>query len=128
MKNLMIEITESTPEVQFDGFSGILKMRGESFPEDTSAFYAPIFEWLRSYLAEDNGQPITVNMEIVYFNSSSSKALMNFFDLLDDAVSNGRKIVVNWIYEVGNEASQEYGEEFKEDINSLEFNLIEKNV
>jgi hypothetical protein len=67
-------------------------------------------------------------MEIIYFNSSSSKALMNFFDLLDEAVAAGRKIAVNWIYDAGNESALEYGEEFKEDLESLEFNLVEKNV
>ena len=128
MDNLIIEKTEATPEIRFDYATGILELRGESYPENTAEFYAPVFEWLRKFLSSGNGLTVTVNMEIIYFNSSSSKALMNFFDLLDEAVAAGRKIAVNWIYAAGNESALEYGEEFKEDLNSLEFNLVEKDV
>jgi len=128
MENLVIAKTEATPEIRFDYASGILELRGESYPENTADFYAPVFAWLRNFLASGNGLAATVNMEIIYFNSSSSKALMNIFDLLDEAVASGRKIVVNWIYDAGNESALEYGEEFKEDLESLEFNLVEKNV
>jgi hypothetical protein len=127
MENLVIEKTESTPEIHFDMASGVLRLKGESFPENTAEFYAPVFEWLQAFLADSDVAVTTVNMEIVYFNSSSSKALMNLFDLLDDAAAEGKKIIVNWIYAEGDENSLEYGEEFKEDIESLEFNLVEKN-
>lgn len=128
MKNLIIEKTSATPEIRFDYASGTLELRGESYPENTAEFYAPVFEWLRNFLDSNNEIAMTVNLEIIYFNSSSSKALMNFFDLLEDAAEAGRKIVVNWIYAAGNEGAQEYGEEFKEDLDTLEFNLVEKNV
>jgi hypothetical protein len=128
MENLIIEQTESTPKICFEYASGILSLQGESYPENTAEFYAPVFEWLRKFLDSSDELAVTVNMEIIYFNSSSSKALMNVFDLLEDAAAEGRKIAVNWIYAAGNESALEYGEEFKEDLNSLEFNLVEKNV
>lgn len=128
MENLIIEQTESTPKICFEYSSGILALQGESYPENTAEFYAPVFEWLRKFLDGSDEFAVTVNMEIIYFNSSSSKALMNVFDLLEDAAAEGRKIAVNWIYAAGNESALEYGEEFKEDLNSLEFNLVEKNV
>lgn len=125
MNHLIIEKTEATPGICFDPASGLLELRGESYPENTAEFYAPVFEWLRKYLPAS--LDTTVNMEIIYFNSSSSKALMNFFDLLDDSAATGKKIAVNWFYDAGNESALEYGEEFKEDLNRLEFNLVEKN-
>jgi hypothetical protein len=128
MENLIIEKTEATPEIRFDYASGILELRGESYPENTAEFYAPVFEWLRKFLDSGNELAVTVNMEIIYFNSSSSKALMNLFDLLNEAATVGRKIAVNWIYAAGNESALEYGEEFKEDLNFIEFNLVEKSV
>jgi hypothetical protein len=127
MGNLIIEKTDSTPRISLDLSSGILEFAGESFPENTAEFYAPVFKWIRAYLDSSNVAVTTVNMRIVYFNSSSSKALMNLFDLLDDAAAAGKKIIVNWIYAGGDENSLEYGEEFKEDIESLEFNLVENN-
>ncbi len=126
MENLIIAKTTATPEVRFDYASGILELRGESYPENPAAFYAPLFEWLQNFLNNNKEQAITVNLEIIYFNSSSSKALMNFFDQLEEASKAGRQIAVNWIYAAGNGCALEYGEEFKEDLNALEFNLIEK--
>ncbi|MDD2775580.1 MAG: DUF1987 domain-containing protein [Gallionella sp.] len=128
MENLIIEKTTATPEIRFDYATGILELLGESYPEDTVVFYAPVFEWLKNFLNNNKERAITVNLEIIYFNSSSSKALMNFFDLLEAAANAGRKVVVNWIYAKGNEGALEYGEEFKEDLDALEFILVEKNV
>lgn len=127
MESLVIVRTETTPEIGFDASTGILELRGESYPENTAEFYAPVFEWLKAYLSADNSHPVTVNIEILYFNSSSSKALMNLFDLLNAAVEDGKNITVNWIYDADNESALEYGEEFKEDLESLPFNLVEKN-
>lgn len=127
MENLNISKTESTPEIRLDYANGLIELKGESYPENTAEFYAPVFEWLRNYFDNSNVRLTTVNMEIIYFNSSSSKALMNFFDLLENASEAGKKIIVNWIYDADNENSLEYGEEFKEDIESFEFNLIQNN-
>jgi hypothetical protein len=128
MENLIIAKTETTPEIRFHYSSGVLELRGESYPENTAEFYAPVFAWVSKFLAGGNDKPAIVNMEIIYFNSSSSKALMNFFDMLDEAVAGGMKIAVNWIYDADNESALEYGEEFKEDIVSLEFNLVANNA
>jgi hypothetical protein len=81
---------------------------------------------LRSFLASDHLDEIVANIEILYFNSSTSKVLMNLFDLLDVASTQGKRVIVNWIYDVENESALEYGEEFKEDIKFIAFNLIEK--
>lgn len=127
MENLVIAKTDSTPEISFDAGTGILELHGESYPENTAAFYAPVFDWINAYLAKDGMPPVKLNIEILYFNSSSSKALMNLFDLLNSKVKEGKSIVVNWIYDTDNESALEYGEEFKEDLDTLPFELVEKN-
>ncbi len=126
MENLHIEATKSSPEIHLDREQHLLELRGESYPENTAEFYGPVFAWVEEYLEHAEDQDITVKMEIIYFNSSSSKVLMDFFDLLDDAVSEGKKIIVNWIYDEENESALEAGEEFQEDLESLTFNLVQK--
>ena len=64
-------------------------------------------------------------LHLTYFNSSSSKVLLDIFDLLDEAGENGNKIVIHWLYDKGNETLQEYGEEFQEDFENVEFLLEE---
>ena len=65
-------------------------------------------------------------MDIIYFNSSSSKLFFDLFDLLEEAHDNGKEIMIHWLYDTENENALEAGEDFKEDFESLNFNLIEK--
>jgi len=129
MDILKIQKTQSTPRVELNSQTHIHYIEGESYPEDTKEFYKPIMEWLEEYLDEvPDNQRVEFNFEIIYFNSSSSKALMDIFYLLDDAVAEGDKdIVINWLYIEENEAAEEYGEEFAEDLEAVEFNLVIKS-
>jgi hypothetical protein len=126
MENLYIEATKSSPEIDFNQENNTLSIKGESYPENTSQFYEGVFEWLDEYLENIDEQEVTVNMELIYFNSSSSKVLMDIFDILEEASEDGKNVAVNWIYDEDNDAALEYGEEFAEDMESLTFNLIEK--
>ncbi len=126
MKNLHIEAMEETPKVTYDAEQHTLHITGNSYPEDTLTFYAPIIEWLKTHLAQLGERPFTLNVEIIYINSSSSKAFMNLFRMLDEAAKSGKHVAVNWVYEEDDEDAFEEGEGFKLTTNSLEFHLVEK--
>lgn len=128
MENLYIKETKSSPEIHFDSAHNVLELRGESYPENTAEFYTPVLTWLEEYLEQLDDQAVTVNMEIIYFNSSSSKVLMDFFDILDQAVEDGKNITVNWFYDKENESALEAGEEFKEDLEALPFHVVAKGA
>ncbi len=124
MDNLTIKATKHTPNVSFD--ADILEFQGESYPENMALFAGPIFAWLEEYLEHQGEQTFTVNIALTYFNSSSSKMLLDLFDRLDEEVKNkGKNIIVNWIYD--DDDTEEFGEEFQEDLESLTFNLVKKN-
>jgi hypothetical protein len=99
-------------------------LHGESFPENAAKFYAPVLEWLREYIARLDDQKVTIEFEIVYFNSRTSKIFMTIFDMMEEAVKNGRDITVNWICDEKNETGIECGEEFEEDLSELHFNIV----
>ncbi len=122
MQKLRIEATTSTPEISFDSEKGTLEIKGESYPENTKEFYKPVFEWLDDFFKKSDDK-ITVNLRISYLNTSSLKAMMTFFDMLDAQHEHGRKIEVNWFYNPENEVAMEVGEEFEEDV-EFPFNII----
>lgn len=124
MNNLRIEPSKSSPEIDFDASSGLLRVKGESFPENAAKFYAPVMEWILGFFAEDSGVPIVFELEIVYFNSSTSKVLMNLFRLAEKSSEAGRRVSVRWICDAENETAIECGEEFKEDLSSLSFEIV----
>jgi SiaC family regulatory phosphoprotein len=126
MDNLLIEATKYTPHISFNAETNILDLKGETYPENTAEFYAPVFSWLEEYLQQLGDQAVRVNMEIIYFNSSSSKVLMDLFDRFEEAVNEGKQISINWIYDKEDDSALEYGEEFQEDLEVLQLNLVEK--
>lgn len=127
MENLKIEGTKRTPDILFDCENHILQIGGKSYPANTADYYRPVFSWLEKYLEQLNEQQCTVNIELIYFNSSSSKILLDFLSILEEAVDKGKNICVNWIYDEEDEDNMEYGEEFREDLETLPFHLVQKN-
>ena len=124
MENLMIAATERSPEVDFDFAAGRLSLTGESYPEDASSVFGPIFAALDRFLAQADGKDVRFDFNLIYFNSSSAKALMNMFQLLDKAAERGVRVVVNWHFAADDETMQEFGEDFSEDLEHLTFNLV----
>lgn len=126
MNNLLIEKTNSTPNINFNYDMRKLIISGESFPENAAKFYEPVVNWIKEYLGCTGEEETEVEFEIIYFNSSTSKIFMNIFSLLDEEVQEGKNIIINWIASEDNEAAIECGEEFKEDLEDIEFNIIIK--
>ncbi len=125
MDNLVIEATKSSPYVRFDASAGVLVIKGKCYPENAAKFFAPISFWVSEFLVSSTLPQVVVEMEMTYFNSSSSKALMNFLEMLEGAASSGKPVVVNWRYHEDNDTALEAGEEFKDEVPSVTFNFIE---
>ena len=126
MEDLIIEPTQSSPEIRFNAKENRLYIQGKSYIENTAKFYGPVFSWLETYLNAAKSKAIEVTIELIYFNSSSFKVYMNVFDMLEEAVEDGENdITINWRYDEENEMALEYGEEFQEDLSAVTFNLVE---
>lgn len=125
MNSLNIEQTKYTPEINLDAQHGLIELSGKSYPENTFDFYKPMMEWIENYFENSAQDLTTVNMEIIYFNSSSSKLFFDLFDLFDE-VKSEHKIRVNWIYDEENESAEEAGEDFIEDFEELDIKLVVK--
>lgn len=124
MKRLHLEATQYTPEITLDP-AGTISMVGKSYPENTFDFYKPIMEWIENYFDGNAAKKTVINMEIIYFNSSSSKLFFDLFDLVDEN-KESTDVVINWIYDKENESAQEAGEDFQDDFEELEINLVSK--
>ncbi len=127
MDKLIIEATRSSPAIELDADTGQLRICGESYPENAAAFYAPVFAWLKTFIAGlEPAATVQAHLEILYLNSSSTKSMLNFLDLLEQAAQNGTQVIVNWCYDPDNEAMLECGQDFSEELEALTFNLVEQ--
>lgn len=114
MTRLDIPRTSSTPQIFFHEVTGILAFSGESFPENSFEFYAPVFAWLRDYLAEHDELKLDIN--ISYMNSSSTKCLLDILDILEENHGKGARIALVWRYYEGDLRSQGLAMEFQEEV------------
>jgi len=126
MENLAFAATRSTPLIRFEAETLHLEIRGESYPENAAHFFGPVFDWVKGILEFAAPQPVVMDLELVYFNSSTSKILFNLFDLMDKAAARGREVTINWHFLEENEMAQECGEEFQNEVRSARFNLVPK--
>ncbi len=122
MNNLLIVSTKKTPEVSFN-VDGRLKISGRSIPEDPTKFYDQLFEWIYFYCQEPS-DITTLDIELEYFNSGSSKAILHILRALVDIAKNGKRLSVNWYYEEGDDDIMERGE-YYESILDFKFNFFE---
>jgi hypothetical protein len=115
--------TTSTPYILVDEEKGYMRMEGRSFHENAAMFFNEIDSWLDSYLSTDFGV-FTFDNAICYFNSSTTKVIYNMLMKLDEHSTDKNRIIVNWITTEDNEIMIECGEDFKEEVLNLEFNII----
>lgn len=124
MENIVINETKSTPEVNFDFKNNVLSLKGQSYPEDPLKFYSPLIETVKKYLSSVNTR-VTLNLKLVYLNTSSLKCIMILFDIFEEAFIEKKDIVINWYYDKENDMTLESGEDFKEDM-TVPFNIVEE--
>jgi hypothetical protein len=121
MEIYKVEATASTPRVEHDPQRGLLTLEGESYPENALAFYEPLFKRLRS---AEPGEALEVRVRLAYFNSSSSKCLMDLMELLGRRAERGERIRLEWRYDADDEDMREAGQEFAEDA-AFDFELVQ---
>ncbi|MEQ9297388.1 MAG: DUF1987 domain-containing protein [Cyclobacteriaceae bacterium] len=103
------EATRNTPYVYFDQSNGILRIVGKSSPESSLGFYEPILDRLSAMTNE-----ITVDFELVYFNTSSTKCIFSMLKILEGLYKKGAKVSVKWAYEEDDDDMLEVGEDFQD--------------
>ncbi|MDN0085689.1 biofilm regulation phosphoprotein SiaC [Crenobacter sp. SG2305] len=122
MQDLNVAGTDSIPSIQASWASGRLEMKGDSYPENAFELYQPVIDWIEVFLKTEN-RPLLMQLQLLYLNTSSIRAMMDMLDLLEDAHKQGKPVGVTWLYERDNERVAELAEEFREDY-TLRFDIV----
>ena len=123
MEPISLEGTTKTPTIKFDASEGVMEIKGRSIPENSIDFYKPMVDWLDEYAKNPKDKTI-VNIQLEYFNTSSSKCILDVFKKLE-AINKGKSdVLVNWYYEEDDEDMLEAGEDY-ESIIRVPFKMIE---
>tara|TARA_R100000027_G_scaffold67028_3_gene64315 strand:+ start:35766 stop:36140 length:375 start_codon:yes stop_codon:yes gene_type:complete len=113
-KSFLIEPTDCTPRVVLNADSKSLLIEGESFPENVRDFYEPVVAKVEEYLRSSDS--LEVQFDLRYFNTSSSKTILDLLEMLESHFDEGKSVRVVWLYKEGIEVMQENGEDFADDL------------
>ncbi len=118
-----IQGTDENPEVILDQQGNEFKFSGKSLPEDVIEFYNPLLDWIEEYIKVPN-EETTVEFNLEYFNSASSKQILDILERFAMIHTEGKgKVVVKWFYMEDDEDMQDAGESYSE-IVDVPFEMI----
>ena len=107
--DIHIEKGVDSPMISFDSHYSLLRIEGRSLMEDPYDFYKDLIQWMKDYVTEMTA-PVTIEIKLVYFNSSSGRYLL---ELLMEADKKASLFNVVWLAEEDDEVIIEKGTEFK---------------
>jgi len=111
METIKIQGTEDTPRIILDADKELLEISGRSLPEDVTAFYEPVLNWLNEYAESPNDKTV-FNFKLTYFNTASSKLLLDILMKLEELHEKGHDVLIRWHYPEDDEDMEEAGEEY----------------
>ena len=87
------------PSAMFNAETGVCDIVGESYMEEAYKFYLPLINWIKDFIREKK-QKIELNIKLIYFNTSTTKCLLDIFEILKNykEEENG-EIEITWFYD-----------------------------
>jgi len=125
MDNLEVQVQPGShfkPSVKLDASTGVCEIGGESYLEEATQFYQPIYDWLVEYTKTK--KPIFFNFKLSYVNTSSSKHILFILRLLKKYGEDGNIVETNWYIEPGDMDTEEDVEDYMI-ITGLQINIKE---
>jgi SiaC family regulatory phosphoprotein len=111
-----------TPAINFSP-SGVCEIAGESYLEESFEFYDNLIKWMSKYFEEGN-KSIQLSFRLTYFNTSSSRAILDLLTTLKAKKDEGKDITVNWYYpDPDNDEMRMEAEDYIDET-GLDINLI----
>jgi len=101
---------------------GIFEISGKSMPEDVVFFYQPVLEWMDAYKA-DPLEKTVFDFKLIYFNTASSKLILDLLMYLEEIQEKGNEVLVRWHSLKSDEDMHEAGEEYA-DMTDLKFEYL----
>jgi SiaC family regulatory phosphoprotein len=124
MEALILSGTKHTPYVNLNPTTGVLQVNGRSTPEHPSEYFAQLYRWVENYLKKPNENTV-VRLSFEYFNTSSSKCLLEMMKRLSALHESGKNISFQWMHEPEDDDMKEAGADFR-DLLKAPFEIISK--
>ena len=119
------EKSNRMPGVSHDVDASLITINGEAYPEDVTAAFDPIIESLSGILGQPDSPPTEIRFELQYFNSGSSRKILEIIRLIASAPVGHR---IAWLADPEDDEMIDHGNRFARAVPDLEFTVIEEEM
>jgi len=122
MLPILLDETQDTPRIILDEKQEQYWFSGTSIPKNRKKFYEPVIQWVTEYIKQPNKETV-VNFKMKYFNTSSTKSLLDIMDLFKEIARQGKPLIINWYFHHDDDDMYEAGVGFSKMVR-FPFNFI----
>ena len=117
--------TVRMPGVSLDAESNAILVEGEAYPEDVAAAFEPIIASISATLASSGGKAMTVKFRLQYFNSGSSRKILEIIKMIDtsDPAHN-----IEWLADPEDDEMIDHGNRFSRAVSNAAFTVVEEEL
>ncbi len=110
---LIIQPRIDTPRIVFDNLTGDMTIEGKSFPPDVTTVFSGALNWIDEYM-EHPASKTVLSLKLDYFNTASSKIIMDILYKMEELHKKGNDVLIKWIFPEDDDDMQETGMEYSE--------------
>jgi hypothetical protein len=126
IKNIFIEKTAKTPQVDFNQLTGELILFGKSIPENAAKVYEPLLAWINDYIKSPR-HTTNLRLNLEYFNTSSSIWLAKMVNALSKISEDDYVLFIHLYFDIEDFESMDM-EELKNIVGQLVDNISEGKI
>lgn len=117
LRNLFIEPTVKTPQVDLNYHSGELILSGKSIPENAAIIYESVLKWVNEYIK--NPKPVTnLRINLEYFNTASAIWLAKIVQALGSIKNNEYTLMMHLYFNIEDFENME-AEDLKDELHPI---------
>lgn len=119
------EKTNRMPGVSLDAKNHAMLLEGEAYPEDVAAAFEPLMTSISTTLAESGETAMTVKFQLQYFNSGSSRKILEIIKMIDasDTAHN-----IEWLADPEDDEMIDHGNRFSRAVSKVGFTVVEEEL
>jgi hypothetical protein len=126
IKNIFIERTAKSPQVDFNQLTGELILFGKSIPENAAKVYEPLLVWINDYIKSPR-HTTNLRLNLEYFNTSSSIWLAKMVNALSKINEDDYIVFIHLYFDIEDFESMDM-EELKNIVGQLVDNISEGKI
>ena len=126
IKNIFIDKTAKTPQVDFNQLTGELILFGKSIPENAAKVYEPLLAWINDYIKSPR-HTTNLRLNLEYFNTSSSIWLAKMVNALSKISEDDYVLFIHLYFDIEDFESMDM-EELKNIVGQLVDNISEGKI